>query len=102
MRGLYLLALLVSLGGLVGLDRRWKLAFFSDAKRAALTLGVAVPVFIAWDLSGIGLGIFFEKNKSYFVGLDLLPNLPVEEPVFLILLCYCLLLCYLAAERRRA
>ena len=101
MPGAYLLALTFSILGLVGIDRRHKVAFFVAPKRAAITLLVAVPFFLLWDLTGIWFGVFFEQNKSFSVGLDLLPNLPVEEPVFLILLCYTLLITYLLAERRR-
>jgi len=101
MPGAYLLALTLSVMGLVGIDRRHKIAFFRQPRRAALTLLVAVPFFLVWDLTGIWFGVFFEQNKSFSVGLDLLPNLPVEEPVFLILLCYTILITYLLAERRR-
>jgi lycopene cyclase domain-containing protein len=101
MPGAYLLALTVSVLGLVGIDQRHKIAFFKDARRAALTLLCAVPFFLLWDLTGIWFGVFFEQNHSLLVGLDLLPNLPIEEPVFLFLLCYTLLITYLLAERRR-
>jgi lycopene cyclase domain-containing protein len=101
MPGAYLFALTLSVLGLVGIDQRHKIAFFSQPRRAAFTLLVAVPFFLLWDLTGIGFGVFFEQNKSFSVGLDLLPNLPVEELVFLILLCYTLLITYLLAERRR-
>ena len=101
MPGAYLIALSLSVLGLVGIDRRHKIAFFDQPKRAALTLGVAVPFFLLWDLTGIWFGVFFEQNKNFSVGLDLLPNLPVEEPVFLLLLCYTLLITYLLAERGR-
>jgi lycopene cyclase domain-containing protein len=101
MPGAYLIALSLSVLGLVGIDRRHKIAFFSQPKRAGLTLGAAVPFFLLWDLSGIWFGVFFEQNKTFSVGLDLLPNLPIEEPFFLLLLCYTLLITYLLAERRR-
>ena len=39
MRFAYLGALLLSLGGLALLDRRFRLAFWFDARRAALTVG---------------------------------------------------------------
>ena len=42
MRFLYLGALLVSLGGLAVLDRRFRLAFWADARRAGLTVGIGV------------------------------------------------------------
>ena len=45
----YLLALCVSLSGLAVLDWRYKLAFWFDAKRSALTIAIGVGVFIMWD-----------------------------------------------------
>ena len=44
-------------------------------------------VFLAWDLSGIGLGIFF-RGHNQTIGIELAPELPLEEPIFLVFLCY--------------
>ena len=38
----YLAALLLSLGGLALLDRRFRLAFWADARRASWTIGIGV------------------------------------------------------------
>ena len=54
----YLGALLLSLGGLALLDRRFRLAFWSDPRRAALTVGIGVVGFLLWDGIGLVLGIF--------------------------------------------
>jgi lycopene cyclase domain-containing protein len=83
----YLLILLVSLGCMVLLDQRLRLFFWMDARRAAVVLAAGLVFFLAWDLAGIGLGIFFRgHNKT--IGIDLAPELPLEEPVFLLFLCY--------------
>ena len=83
----YLLFLLVSLGCMVLLDQRLRLFFWQDARRAAVVLAAGLVFFLAWDLAGIGLGIFFRgHNKT--IGIDLAPELPLEEPVFLLFLCY--------------
>jgi lycopene cyclase domain-containing protein len=85
---LYLLALLIALFGMVMLDRRFRLFFWRDARRAAIVLVVGIVFFLAWDLSGIGLGIFFRGETSFMTGVLVGPELPVEEIFFLALLCY--------------
>lgn len=85
---LYLAALAVSLTGMIMLDRRFRLFFWRDARRAAIVLVAGLVFFLAWDLSGIGLGIFFRGETSFMTGLVLAPELPVEELLFLALLCY--------------
>jgi lycopene cyclase domain-containing protein len=85
---LYLLALLVALGGMVVLDRRYRLFFWRDARRATIVLAVGLVFFLGWDFAGIGLGIFFRGETSFMTGLQLAPELPVEEPLFLLLLGY--------------
>jgi lycopene cyclase domain-containing protein len=88
MPALYLLALAIGLTGMVLLDRRFRLFFWLDARRAALVLVVGVLFFLAWDLSGIALGIFFRGETQFMTGLLLAPELPLEELFFLALLCY--------------
>ena len=90
----YLGALVLSLGGLALLDRRHRLAFWSDGRRAAACVGVGVVGFLIWDLAGIGLGIFARGNSPHMTGLLLAPELPVEEVFFLALLCYVALLAW--------
>ena len=85
---LYLLALLVSLGGMVVLDRRFGLFFFDRPRRAAIVLVVGVVFFLVWDVLGIGLGIFFRGETSFMTGILIGPELPLEELFFLTLLCY--------------
>jgi lycopene cyclase domain-containing protein len=85
---LYLVALLVALTGMVMLDRRFRLFFWRAPRRAAIVLVVGVLFFLAWDLSGIGLGIFFRGETSFMTGLVVAPELPIEELFFLALLCY--------------
>jgi lycopene cyclase domain-containing protein len=83
----YLAFLLVSLGCMVLLDQRLRLFFWQDARRAAVVLAAGLVFFLAWDLAGIGLGIFFRgHNKT--IGIELGPELPLEEPIFLLFLCY--------------
>ncbi len=84
----YLGALLVALGGLALIDRRWRLAFWDAPRRAALCVGIGVVGFLLWDVAGLLLGIFARGESPHMTGLLLAPDLPVEEAVFLTLLCY--------------
>ena len=88
MRFAYAGALLVSLCGMATLDHRYRLFFFADARRAAAVLVSGVAFFVAWDLVGIGIGIFVRGQTPYMTGVLLAPELPVEEIGFLTLLCY--------------
>lgn len=96
----YLLALLVSIGGLALLDRRFRLAFWSDARRAGLTVGLGVLGFLLWDGAGLVLGIFARGDSPHMTGLLLAPELPVEEAFFLTLLCYAALLAWRWFDRQ--
>jgi lycopene cyclase domain-containing protein len=103
--GLYLIALLTSLCGLVALDYKFKIAFFTDAFAAAVSIITGLGFFLVWDLFGIGNGIFFRGEAPGLTGLMVAPELPLEEIFFLILLCYTTLQVFLTlgrvAHRRR-
>lgn len=99
MNGLYLAALLVSLGGLGVIDWRYRVALFAQARRTLATVGIGVAFFLAWDLVGVGLGIFFIGDAPYLTGLVVAPEVPVEEIFFLILLTYQALLLWLGCTR---
>ena len=49
MTWLYLAGLLFSLMGMVMLDRRFRLFFWADARRAAIVLSAGVLFFLLWD-----------------------------------------------------
>lgn len=85
---LYLGCLLVSLGCMALLDRRFALFFWRDARRAALVLVLGIVFFVIWDLAGIGLDIFYRGETAFMTGVLLAPELPLEEIFFLALLCY--------------
>jgi len=85
---LYLVALLVSITGMAVLDRRFALFFWRDGWRAFVTLVVGVVFFLVWDIVGIDLGIFFRGETSFMTGVQLAPELPLEEVFFLVLLCW--------------
>ncbi|MGV8885869.1 MAG: lycopene cyclase domain-containing protein [Microbacteriaceae bacterium] len=95
---LYLLALAVALTGMVVLDRRFGLFFWNDARRATVVLLAGVVFFVVWDLFGIGQGIFFRGETNFMTGLQVAPELPIEELFFLTLLCYLTMNAYAAAR----
>lgn len=95
----YLVALTIALTGMVMLDRRFTLFFWKDARRASVVLVVGVLFFLGWDIAGIGLGIFFRGETSFMTGLQVAPELPVEEVFFLTLLCYLTMNVYAVAVR---
>lgn len=99
MQWFYLLALLVSIAGMAIIDWRYKLAFWHDRRRTVLTLAIAIGIFIAWDILGIVLGIFFHGGSKFTLPIRLLPEFPIEELFFLLLLCYCTLVVYQGASR---
>ena len=102
----YLAALLISLTGMVVLDRRFGLFFWRAPRAAAVVLVAGVVLFLAWDLVGIATGVFYRGQTSFMTGVLLAPELPVEELVFLTFLCYLFMNALQGArvllERRRA
>ena len=98
---LYLAALTVSLLGMGLIDFKHKLAFFSQPLRTAITLVLAVTVFLIWDLVGIAQGIFFRGAGPYLTGITIAEELPVEEVFFLTLLSYTILIAYLGFAKWR-
>jgi lycopene cyclase domain-containing protein len=89
MPGLYLCAIIFSLAGLVLLDRRFKLAFFANARLASVITVIAVVLFSIWDALGIANHIFFKGENNLLIGLQLFHEYPVEELFFLTLFAYC-------------
>ena len=57
--------------------------------RLALAPGVLPRrPFLAWDALGIVTGSFYRGASDYMTGLELSPEMPVEEPIFLFFLTY--------------
>ena len=96
---LYLLTLLLSLGGMTVLDWRFHLFFWRSPRRAALVLGIGALFFLGWDLLGIGLGIFYRGETALMTGVQLAPELPLEEVFFLTFLCYLTMILVQGARR---
>ena len=98
----YLGLLLAAIGCMVLLDLRFRLVFRAPGVsplRAAVVLVAGLVFFLAWDLAGIALGIFFRADNPVSTGIVLAPELPLEEVVFLAFLCYLTLVLYTATLR---
>ncbi len=85
---IYLGGLLLSLAAMLALDWRLRLFLFHSPLRAALVLACGLVFFLAWDVAGIGLGIFYRAETPIMTGILLAPELPLEEAFFLTFLCY--------------
>lgn len=85
---------------MVMIDRRFQLALFAFPRRTLAVLAISVGTFLLWDLAGILLGIFSKGTSQFSLSLELLPELPLEELFFLLLLSYLSLLCYLYLLRK--
>lgn len=95
----YLAALLVSAAGVLLLDARFRLFCWRSPARAATVLALGTAFFLAWDLAGIGLGVFLHGTGPYQTGIMLAPELPLEELVFLLFLCELTMVLVLGARR---
>lgn len=84
----YLGALVVSLGAMTLVDHRWRLFFWADARRAATVLVAGVVLFLLWDVAGITTGIFVRGDGPAMTGIEVAPELPLEELFFVTFLCY--------------
>ncbi|MET0781668.1 MAG: lycopene cyclase domain-containing protein [Microbacterium sp.] len=99
MPGVYLLAILASAGGIAALDARWRLAAWSAPGRTAAAVLIGTVFFVIWDAVGIATGVFVKGGSPLLLGIDLAPQLPIEEPFFLAFLCYLALVSWAAALR---
>lgn len=101
----YLLFLLASVGCMLLLDWRYKLFFWKNPAAAALVTAAGTAFLLLWDAAGIATGIFLRGSADIATGIVLAPELPLEEPIFLIFLVQLTMVLYTGAarwsERRR-
>jgi len=84
----YLGSLLVVLGCMVLTDRRWKLFFWADARRAAVVFAAGFGLFLAWDLVALHFELYERGRSEYMTGIEVAPELPLEELFFVAFLPY--------------
>lgn len=91
----YLLAILVSLAGMVVIDRRWRLGVVS--RRLLIVIVVVEVAFLAFDLVGTTRG-WFASEADRVVAL-IPPGIPPEEPLLLAFLATFTVVVYRLAQR---
>lgn len=96
---IYAGALLLSIACLLLLDRRFRLFYWRDPLAALIVTIVGLAFFLAWDAAGISLGIFLRGDAAIASGVVLAPELPIEEPLFLLFLVQCTMVAYTGAVR---
>jgi len=84
----YLLSLVCVLGCMAVVDRRWRLFFWADPRRAAVVFTSGYVLFLAWDLVALELGLYERGRSGLMTGVEVAPDLPVEELLFLAFLPY--------------
>jgi lycopene cyclase domain-containing protein len=95
----YLVCLLTAIAGMLVIDRRWRLFFWRDAAAAALVTAAGTVFLLVWDAAGIAAGIYLHGAAGISTGIMLAPQLPLEEPVFLVFLVQTTMVLYTGAER---
>ena len=84
----YLGTLLVALACMALLDHRWRLVLWADLRRAVVVLAVGEALFLVWDLLAVHLGFYRRGGTSLMTGVQIAPDVPLEEAFFVLFLCY--------------
>ena len=95
----YLAVQIVSFAGIGVIDHRWRLAAFRSPAATGLAVTAAVALFLTWDVLGVRSGVFFRGQTDFMTGLQVAPEIPVEEVVFLAFLSYLALVCATGVTR---
>lgn len=82
----YLGLLILGIMSMLLIDWRHRLFFWRDAKAAAIVTAVSVGALLVADAVGIAAGVFFRGDTTIATGVVIAPEIPVEEPVFLLFL----------------
>lgn len=94
-----LLLLLVGIACMLLLDRRFALFFWHDPAIALLVTVLGTALFLVWDVAGIAAGVFLRGDGAIASGILLAPELPLEEPVFLVFLVLCTMVVFTGSLR---
>ena len=87
MHGLYFSLLVFAIACLGLIDMKYKLVLFRDRNLAYKVIMISLALFIAWDIAGIVLDIFYIGKTNVLLGLQV-GEFPIEELFFLVLLNY--------------
>lgn len=95
----YLGSLLIGIVCMLLIDHRFRLFFWRDAAAAGLVTLAGTLFLLLWDAAGIASGIFLRGAGQIASGIVLAPELPLEEPVFLVFLVLCTMVLYTGAAK---
>jgi lycopene cyclase domain-containing protein len=84
----YLLSLVGVLTCMALVDRRWRLFFWADARRASVVFVAGFAFFLVWDLAALDLELYERGRSGLMTGIEVAPDLPVEELFFVAFLPY--------------
>jgi lycopene cyclase domain-containing protein len=100
MTQVFYLGTLVLGGGCMALvDRRWRLVLWADVRRALVVLGAGLVLFLAWDVAALELGLYRRGESAAMTGVEVAPDLPLEEIFFILFLCYLTLVLHRLVSR---
>jgi len=95
----YLILLLLGIACMLLLDRRFRLFFWHDPAVATLVTVLGVGLLLAWDATGIAAGVFLRGSGEIASGIVLWPEMPLEEPVFLLFFVLCIMIVFTGSIR---
>lgn len=95
----YLAALAAGIGCMLLIDRRFRLFYWRSPAAASLVTLAGTAFLLLWDAAGIASGIFLRGDPVHATGVVLAPEMPLEEPVFLVFLVHCTMILYTGAAR---
>lgn len=88
MSWLYLLSVLAAGSCMALVDRRWRLFLFRQPTHAVVAISVGFVFFLAWDFVAIALEVYSRGESPAMTGIEVAPELPLEELFFIVFLTY--------------
>jgi lycopene cyclase domain-containing protein len=95
----YLATLVLGAGCMALMDHRWRLVLWADVRRALIVIGVGLVLFLAWDVAALRLGLYHRGESAGMTGVEVAPDLPLEEIFFILFLCYLTLVLHRLVHR---
>ena len=95
----YLGTLVLGSGCMALMDHRWRLVLWADVRRALVVVGAGLVLFLAWDVAALRLGLYHRGESTAMTGIEVAPNLPLEEIFFILFLCYLTLVLHRLVHR---
>lgn len=96
---IYLVLLCLGIGCMLLLDYRFRLFFWHDPAVATLVTIVGTVLLLLWDVVGIAAGVFLRGQSDFASGIVLAPEMPLEEPFFLVFLVLCTMVIFTGTSR---